>query len=78
MKFMKLMNTPSLKKNYKHNIEVLIDRIVVKKDIKQRLAESIEVGLTLSEGLVYVENLDTKKISNLFIKICLPSIRFFN
>ena len=64
--------TPSLKKNYKHNIEVLIDRIVVKKDIEQRLAESIEVGLTLTEGLIYVENLDTKKIQIYSSKFACP------
>ena len=44
---------PSLKKNFKHNIDVVIDRLVVKKNIQQRLSESIEVALTLSEGLLY-------------------------
>ena len=61
MRFMRFMKLLQLKKNFKHNIDVLIDRITVKKDIKQRLAESIEVGLTLSEGLIYIENLETKK-----------------
>ena len=64
--------TPSLKKNFKHNIDVLIDRIIVKKDIKQRLAESIEVGLTLSEGLIYIENLETKKIQIYSSKFACP------
>ena len=64
--------TPSLKKNFKHNIDVLIDRITVKKDIKQRLAESIEVGLTLSEGLIYIENLETKKIQIYSSKFACP------
>jgi excinuclease ABC subunit A len=64
--------TPSLKKNYKHNIDVLIDRITVRKDIKQRLAESIEVGLTLSEGLIYIENLETKKIKIYSSKFACP------
>ena len=63
---------PKLKKNFKHDIDVLIDRLVVKKDILQRLAESIEVGLSLSEGLLYIENLDTKKISIYSSKFSCP------
>ena len=51
---------PNLKKNFKHNIDVLVDRLVIKNNIQQRLAESIEVALTLSDGLVYLENLYTK------------------
>ena len=49
---------PRLKKNFKHNIDVIIDRLVIKKNIQQRLSESIEVALTLSDGLLYLENLD--------------------
>ena len=63
---------PKLKKNFKHNIDVLVDRLVVKKNIQQRLAESIEIGLTLSDGLVYLENLDKKKISTYSSKFACP------
>ena len=63
---------PKLKKNFKHNIDVLVDRLVVKKNIQQRLAESIEIGLTLSDGLIYLENLDTKKISTYSSKFACP------
>ncbi len=63
---------PSLKKNFKHNIDVVIDRLVVKKDIQQRLSESIEVALTLSDGLLYLENLDTNKISIFSSKFACP------
>ncbi len=63
---------PSLKKNFKHNIDVVIDRLVVKKNIKQRLSESIEVALTLSDGLLYLENLDTNKISIFSSKFACP------
>ena len=63
---------PSLKKNFKHNIDVVIDRLVVKKNIQQRLSESIEVALTLSDGLLYLENLDTKKISIFSSKFACP------
>jgi len=54
--------TPKLKKNFKHNIDVVVDRLTVKKDIQQRLAESIETALNLSEGLIYIENLENRKI----------------
>ncbi len=63
---------PSLKKNFKHNIDVVIDRLVVKKNIQQRLSESIEVALTLSDGLLYLENLDTNKMSVFSSKFACP------
>ncbi len=63
---------PSLKKNFKHNIDVVIDRLVVKKNIQQRLSESIEVALTLSDGLLYLENLDTNNISIFSSKFACP------
>ncbi|MDC0343019.1 excinuclease ABC subunit UvrA [Alphaproteobacteria bacterium] len=63
---------PNLKKNFKHNIDVLVDRLVVKNNIQQRLAESVEVALTLSDGLVYVENLDSKKITTFSSKFACP------
>jgi len=63
---------PKLKKNFKHNIDVLIDRLVIKKNIQQRLSESIEVALTLSDGLLYLENLDKKQISTYSSKFACP------
>jgi len=60
-------NVPKLKKNFKHSIEVIIDRLIVKKNIQQRLSESIELALTLSDGLLYLENLDKKKYYCIFI-----------
>ncbi len=45
----------SMEKNVKHNINVIIDRLVMRKDIRTRLADSIETALELSEGLVIVE-----------------------
>ena len=63
---------PNLKKNYKHNIDVVIDRLVVKNNIQQRLSESIEVALTLSDGLLYIENIDTKKITIFSSKFACP------
>ena len=47
-----------MKKNVKHNINVVIDRLVMRKDIKTRLADSIENALDLAEGLVIIEVID--------------------
>ncbi len=63
---------PNLKKNFKHNIEVLIDRLNVKENIKQRLSESVETALTLSDGLIYVQNLENDKIKIYSSKFACP------
>ncbi len=44
-----------LDKNIKHNISVVIDRLIVKKGIEQRLADSVETAIKLADGLVSVE-----------------------
>ena len=49
---------PSLSKTVKHDIEVVIDRIVVKESIADRLSQSLETALKLSNGIVYAENAD--------------------
>ena len=49
---------PALDKKYKHDIEVVIDRLVVRDDIGTRLAESFETALKLAEGLAYVDLVD--------------------
>ena len=48
---------PALNKNQKHDIEVVVDRLVIKPEIAERLAQSVETALKLSDGLVYVENM---------------------
>ncbi len=53
-----LDDTPSLDKKKKHTIEVVVDRFKVKEGIQQRLAESFETALSLSEGLATVVNMD--------------------
>jgi len=45
----------SLEKNKKHNIDVVVDRLVVKEDIRNRLAESVETALKHTNGLVKVD-----------------------
>ena len=47
-------NAPDLKKTFKHDIEAVIDRIVLKPEIRSRLADSVETALKLAQGLVIV------------------------
>ena len=49
-----LSDPPSLERNKKHTIEIIVDRFRVKKDMKQRLAESFETALKLSDGVAHV------------------------
>ncbi|MCR8844837.1 excinuclease ABC subunit UvrA [Paenibacillus sp. SC116] len=51
-----------LEKNKKHNIEVVVDRIVVKDDIEARLADSIETALNLSGGKLIVDIIDQEEL----------------
>lgn len=49
---------PTLDKKYKHDIEVVVDRLIVGGDIATRLAESFETALKLADGLAYVDLTD--------------------
>jgi len=49
---------PALDKKYKHDIEVVVDRLVVGPDMATRLADSFETALKLAEGLAYVDLVD--------------------
>ncbi|MDB5374520.1 MAG: uvrA, partial [Belnapia sp.] len=53
--FHDIEDAPALDKKYKHDIEVVVDRLVVREGIETRLAESFETGLKLAEGLAYVD-----------------------
>ena len=52
---------PELKKNDKHSIEVVVDRIKVRPDIQQRLAESFETALRLADGKAMIVDMDSGK-----------------
>ena len=52
----------SLEKNKKHNIEVVIDRIILKEGIESRLADSLETALKLSEGLVLIDVMEHEEL----------------
>ena len=53
-------DAPALDKKFKHDIEVVVDRVVVSPDISGRLAESFETALKLAEGIALVEYADEK------------------
>ena len=55
-----LSEPPKLKKQEKHTIEVVVDRLAAKPDAKQRLTDSIETALRLANGLVTLEFVDAK------------------
>jgi excinuclease ABC subunit A len=56
--FYELAEAPGLDKKFPHDIDVVVDRIVVRPDIGQRLAESFETALKLAEGLAVIEYAD--------------------
>lgn len=52
-----------LEKNIKHNIEIIIDRLVVKEGVEKRLSDSIESALKLSDGLLVVDVVNSAPLS---------------
>jgi len=50
---------PTLDKKFKHTIEVVVDRLVMKDDLRTRLTQSVETAAQLAEGLVVVDRVDT-------------------
>src|SRR6186713_2298447 len=58
--FYEIEEAPALDKKYKHDIEVVVDRLVVRAGIETRLADSLETALKLAEGLVYLDPADAK------------------
>ena len=56
--FTEIPDAPKLDKKYKHDIDVVVDRIVVRGDIASRLADSLETALELSEGIAIAEFAD--------------------
>ena len=59
-------NLPVLLKNTKHSIEVVVDRIKVRPELKQRLAESFDNALLLSDGVAIIADLEGKADDILF------------
>lgn len=61
-----LDDLPEINKNQNHHIEVVVDRFKVKEGIEQRVAESLETALGLTDGLVFLDNMNDKDASRLF------------
>ena len=56
-----LDDLPSLDKKIRHNIEVVVDRLIIKEGIETRLSDSIRTALDLSDGIAYVEILSNNE-----------------
>lgn len=56
--FYEIADVPALDKKYKHDIDVVVDRVVVRPDLTARLADSIETSLRLADGLAIAEFAD--------------------
>ncbi|HWK44401.1 MAG TPA: excinuclease ABC subunit UvrA [Stellaceae bacterium] len=63
---------PALNKKLKHDIEVVVDRVVVSADLGNRLADSLEIALGLADGLVFAENADTGERTTFSAKFACP------
>ncbi|MCY4237981.1 MAG: excinuclease ABC subunit UvrA [Rhodospirillaceae bacterium] len=63
---------PTLNKKIKHDIDVVVDRVVVRDDLVTRLADSIETALELSDGLLFVENADSGERTTFSARFACP------
>ncbi|MBP7017919.1 excinuclease ABC subunit UvrA [Candidatus Saccharibacteria bacterium] len=53
---------PNLDKNYKHTIEIVVDRLINEEESRQRLSESVEAALDLSDGILKIVNAETDEV----------------
>jgi excinuclease ABC subunit A len=65
-------DAPSLDKKKKHDIEVVVDRLVVRDGIETRLADSFETALKIGEDLAFTENADTGEHTSFSAKFACP------
>src|SRR6266487_1980135 len=56
-----LEEPPTLDKKFKHTIEVVVDRLIMKEDLRTRLTQSVETAVALAEGLLVVDRVDTNE-----------------
>jgi excinuclease ABC subunit A len=63
-RFYEIAEAPSLDKNVKHDIDVVVDRVVVRPDMGSRLADSLETALQLSDGIAIAEFADRPSASS--------------
>jgi excinuclease ABC subunit A len=65
-------DVPALDKKVKHDIEVVVDRIVLRDGLASRLADSFETALTLSDGLAFTEDADSGERTTFSAKFACP------
>jgi excinuclease ABC subunit A len=70
-----LDDLPIIDKNKKHNIEVLVDRIAVNNDLGNRVADSIETALKISDGIIYIQIVDIPEDTSSCLLYTSPSPR---
>ena len=58
-----LEDAPDLDKKFKHDIEIVVDRLVVREGIEARLADSIETALGLADGIAYVDDANAPPVA---------------
>ncbi len=63
---------PALDKKYKHDIEVVVDRLVVRPDMGNRLADSLETALALTDGIAIAEDADSAERTIFSAKFACP------
>ena len=64
--------TPELDKNKKHDLSIVVDRLIIKEGLEDRLAQSVEKALDLSDGLAQTETMDTHEIKTFSSKFACP------
>ena len=67
---------PIIQKNLKHHLDVVIDRIKIHVDIKQRITESVETGLKIADGKIISINMDTKETKLFSAKFSCPHCEY--
>ena len=65
-------STPALDKNKKHDLSIVVDRLIIKDNIDERLAQSFEKALDLADGLAQTEMMDTHEIRTFSSKFACP------
>jgi excinuclease ABC subunit A len=70
--FYEVDEVPSLNKKVKHDIEVVVDRIVVRPDLESRLADSFETALGIADGLAFAENAESGERTTFSAKFACP------
>ncbi len=74
--YYEIADAPALDKKYKHDIAVVVDRLAIKAGIEQRLADSLETALELSDGIAQTEDASSGDITTYSAKFACPESGF--